>query len=87
MGTPGCPYLRDVHIFMTPGPQNYIDSGTPSPNLHRYGDPHPHIYGRYGDLFVGLGTPTYVNGTELRTPVPKNNGDPHPHIYGRYGDS
>ena len=49
----------------TPGPQNNIDSGTPSPNLHRYGDPHPHIYGRYGDPFIDLGTPAYMNGVPI----------------------
>ena len=32
MGTPD---------FGTPGPQNYIDLGTLSPNLHRYGDSVP----------------------------------------------
>ena len=36
------------------GSSNYIDLGTPPPNLHRYGDPHPHIYD------IDVGTPTYI---------------------------
>ena len=31
-------------IFGTLGPHNYEDLGTLSQNLHRYCDPHPHIY-------------------------------------------
>ena len=47
-------------ILGTPHRQIYIDLGSPSPNLHRFGDPipismidmgtpHPNIHGRYGD--------------------------------------
>ena len=52
----------------TQGPQNYIDSETPSPNLHRCGDP-----------FVGLGTSIYICVewgprpqfyTDMETPIP-----------------
>ena len=41
--TVSCGY-GDPRFWGPPHPQIYIDLGTPSLNLHRYGDPHPYIY-------------------------------------------
>ena len=52
-------------------PQNYVDSGTPFPNLHRY-----------GDLFIDLGTPVCPYNCIELGPCPQNShwyGDPHYH--------